>query len=56
MFELKRGTLARDAVAQSLDYASDLETHEHERLGTLVQEYSGRLGIDKIEDFEDWYS
>ena len=56
VFELKRGTLTRDAVAQSLDYASDLEAYEFERLATLVQEYSGRLGIDKIEDFEDWYS
>ena len=26
------------------------------RLGALVQEYSGRLGIDKIEDCESWYS
>ena len=56
VFELKRGTLTRDAVAQSLDYASDLNAYERERLGALVQEYSGRLGIDKIEDFEDWYS
>ena len=56
VFELKRGTLTRDAVAQSLDYASDLEAYEFERLVTLVQKYSGRLGIDKIEDFEDWYS
>ena len=56
VFELKRGPLTRDAVAQSLDYASDLEAYEFERLATLVQKYSGRLGIDKIEDFEDWYS
>ena len=56
VFELKRGTLTRDAVAQSLDYASDLKTYEFERLAALVREYSGRIGIDKIEDFEDWYS
>ena len=56
VFELKRGTLTREAVAQSLDYASDLEAYEFERLASLVQEYSGREGIDKIEDFEDWYS
>ena len=56
VFELKRGTLTRDAVAQSLDYASDLETYELERLAALVREYSGQPGIDKIEDFEDWYS
>ena len=35
VFELKRGTLTRDAVAQSLDYASDLEAYEFERLVTL---------------------
>ena len=56
VFELKRGTLTRDAVAQSLDYASDLEAYDFERLAALVREHSGRLGIDKIEDFEDWYS
>ena len=56
VFELKRGTLTRDAVAQALDYASDLKTYDRERLGALVHEYSGRLGIEKIEDFEDWYS
>ena len=56
VFELKRGTLTRDAVAQSLDYASDLETYDFDRLAALVREYSGRPGIDKIEDFEDWYS
>ena len=56
VFELKRGTLTRDAVAQSLDYASDLETYDLERLAALVRDYSGRLGIDKIEDFADWYS
>ena len=54
--ELKRGTLTRDAVAQALDYASDLETYEFKDLALLVQEFSGRHGIDKIEDFEDWYS
>ena len=48
--------MTRDAVAQSLDYASDLETYDLERLAALVRDYSGRLGIDKIEDFADWYS
>lgn len=56
VFELKRGTLTRDAVAQALDYASDLQSYDAERLATLVRECSGRLGIDKIDDFEDWYS
>lgn len=56
VFELKRGTLTRDAVAQSLDYASDLSEIEADRLGWIIEEYSGRLGIDRIEDFADWYS
>lgn len=55
VFELKRGTLTRDAVAQILDYVSDLSEMDPERLGKLVEDYSGRLGIEKIEDFEDWY-
>jgi hypothetical protein len=56
VFELKRGTLTRDAVAQVLDYASDLAERDPDRIAGLVQEYSGRLGIEKIEDFEGWHS
>lgn len=56
VFELKRGTLKRDAVAQVIDYASDLAHSDIERLAQLVQDYSGHRGVDKIEDFEDWYS
>lgn len=56
VFELKRGTLTRDAVAQVLDYASDLAESDPDRVARLVQDYSGRLGIEKIDDFEDWYS
>ncbi len=56
VFELKRGTLTRDAVAQVLDYASDLKEAEPEQVTRLIQDHSGRLGIDKFEDFEDWYS
>jgi len=55
VFELKRGTLTRDAVAQALDYASDLAGMDADRVGEMVEEYSGRLGVDKIEDFADWY-
>ncbi len=33
VFELKRGTLSRDAVAQVVDYASDLDAIEFEDLG-----------------------
>ena len=54
VFELKRGTLTRDAVAQVLDYASDLAALDAVRFGTLVEKHSGR-GVDRIEDFADWY-
>ncbi len=56
VFELKRGTLTRDAVAQVLDYASDLAEVEGERFARLIEDCSGRDGIDRIEDFDDWYA
>ena len=55
VFELKRGTLTRDAVAQVLDYASDLAALDDTRFADLVEQHSGRHGIDRIEDFADWY-
>ncbi len=55
LFELKRGTLTRDAVAQILDYGSDLQAREPEDIALLVQESSGRHGIEAIKDFADWY-
>ena len=55
MFELKKGTLTRDAVAQVLDYASDVAALDAVRFGALIEKYSGRLGVDAIEDFADWY-
>ncbi len=57
VFELKRGTLTRDAVAQAVDYASWLDSLDDEDLGTRIAENS-RLdgnGIDHIENFEAWY-
>jgi hypothetical protein len=56
VFELKRGTLTREAVAQVLDYASDLAESDPENLTRLIQENSGRAGIEKFDDLEDWYS
>jgi len=56
IFELKRGTLTRDAVAQILDYGSDLATIETEKFARLVEEHSGRNGFESIEDFADWYA
>ena len=55
LFELKRGTLTRDAVAQILDYGSELTEREPEDLAGLIEQNSGRLGIERIEDFADWY-
>lgn len=55
VFELKRGTLTRDAVAQALDYASDLAALDDGSFGALIERHSGRLGVERIEDFADWY-
>jgi hypothetical protein len=56
VFELKRGVLTRDAVAQVVDYASYLSELDEEKLARLIEASSGRLGITQIGDFQDWYS
>ena len=56
VFELKRGTLTRDAITQVIDYASDLESMSDVDLATHIAEKSGKNGVDKIDDFEEWYS
>ncbi len=55
VFELKRGTLSRDAVAQIIDYASDLDTMDLDTLADHISENSGVDGIDEIENFQEWY-
>jgi Endonuclease NucS len=55
VFELKRGTLTRDAVAQILDYASFLAALSMADLNSFICENSGKNGIEKINDFTDWY-
>ena len=55
VFELKRGTLTRDAVAQIIDYASDLDTKTDVALAEHIAANSGAGGIEPIEDFEEWY-
>ena len=55
VFELKRGTLSRDAVAQIIDYASDLDAMDLGALTDHISEGSGSHGIDEIEDFQEWY-
>lgn len=56
VFELKRGSLPREAVAQVIDYASDLDSMDWAALSGLISENSGSNGIEKIEDFEAWHS
>ena len=55
VFELKRGTLSRDAVAQVIDYASYLDAMDLTDLANHISERSGTGGIEEIENFEDWY-
>jgi len=55
VFELKRGTLTREAIAQVIDYASYLSELNSEELSNHISERSGNLGIDKIDDFRSWY-
>ena len=55
VFELKRGRLSRDAVAQIIDYASDLDSKNLDALAKHIADNSGGDGIEKIEDFEAWY-
>ena len=55
VFELKREKLTRDAVAQVLDYCSYLEALSESELATLIAERSGKNGINKMADFEEWY-
>ena len=38
-----------------LDYASDLAALDAVRFGALIEKHSDRLGVDRIEDFADWY-
>jgi len=54
LFELKRGNVTRDAVAQILDYASDLESQDLESLVDHISKHSGQHDIEKI-DFKEWY-
>ena len=55
VFELKPGALYREAVAQVIDYASALDEKEPQDLARHIAASSGRHGIEKIENFEDWY-
>lgn len=56
VFELKRNAPSRDAVAQVIDYASDLDGMGWADLCRHISENSGWGGIAEIEDFEKWYN
>ena len=56
VFELKRGTLSRDAVAQIIDYTSDLDSKSDVELSEHITANSGVGGIESIDDFEEWYT
>lgn len=55
VFELKRGTLKREAVTQCIDYTSALDGMTLEDLAGHITVQSGSAGIEEIADFEDWY-
>ena len=55
VFELKRGTVAREAVAQVIDYASDLDRMDLSELANHISQNSGVGGVDAIGDFPAWY-
>ena len=56
VYELKRGTVAREAVAQVLDYASDLDAMSIADLAKHIAERSGNDKIKGIDEFEQWYA
>ena len=55
VFELKRGTLSREAVAQVIDYASYLDSMADQELANYISERSGSHGTERIDDFDEWY-
>ena len=56
VFELKRGTLTRDAVAQAIDYASWLDSLHFDDLADRITNHSGHAGTVKVPHFENWYA
>jgi Endonuclease NucS len=55
VFELKRGMLTRDAVAQAIDYASHLASLETDDLCRHINENCGKGGTESFDDFAQWY-
>ena len=55
LFELKRGTLTRDAVTQVIDYGSALESSSEDEIVSLILEH-GWLDIKTRDDFDEWHN
>ena len=55
VFELKRGQLTRDAVAQAIGYASFLADLESDELCRHIETNAGKGGTEAISDFSKWY-
>lgn len=56
VFELKKKSLARQAVAQTIDYCSYLESLTERELLDYISKYSSQLKTaSSIDDFEAWY-
>ena len=55
VFELKRGSLTREAVAQIIDYASGLESMDDGVLAQFISDKSGQHGVPQRDDLEGWY-
>ena len=55
VFELKREKLARDSVAQIVDYTSYLDSLSEDGIADYIVEHSGKNDIEKIDDFQNWY-
>ncbi len=55
VFELKRGSLTRDAVTQIVDYGSWLAAQDISELTNHIADRSGQSGIDPIPNFQEWY-
>lgn len=57
IFELKRGKIAREHVAQIIDYCSDLEAQNQNSLSEyIVANSKGIKNIEPIDDLNEWYS
>ena len=56
VFELKKGTASRDAIAQIIDYASALDAMDLDTLVKHISDKSGAHGIGEVGDSEEWYA